>query len=632
MRFFISRKRTFVVIQVMLLSLLISGSLKILGLLEALDNRCLGLFYYVREMRAFGGRPSAPDKGVVVVAIDDATLHSLDRHALRYDDYAQLLRAARLGGARAIGLDVSLSESDGGEDARLARELDKVILPYWLGKRKSVSELRRYPDSLLQENAAALGYVNPSYRRAGSEIQLLCGPHGGCSFPLAVLAVAAQKKPSDVQEDGYTVRVGPFQLPMERDHFFWINYFSPRFLEPGAGRHQISAADVLSGRIPPDAFHEKIVLIGETHRDTPHTVETPVGRLARVQVFANVISASLKGKFMARRSGALSAALLVALVVLTSLTVSRLRPVYSLFLFAPAPLAVICIGCSVFARWHYGMDTPLLLVGMSAAFTMMMSYVSYEHSEEVIALSAYIAPAVRRKIVRKIADAAQRIPIEGERKELSILFADLRGFTALSQKMDARETVALLNEYFDAVVPVIAMDGHEGTIDKFMGDGILTFFGDPYPFPDNPQRAVRTALAMREAFNRHYASWVSSGRLSGDASIGLGIGIATGPVVVGNIGCTIIRRMDYTVVGDAVNLAAALQGIAGGGQILLDRCTADLVREGFESCLIGTRQWKKITFEVHELIGPLEGEKTGGLPAAEPSGPEHGSLSDYQVS
>ena len=621
MRFVISRRKLFVTIQVVILALLGSFVLKSAGLLVPLDNYCLRFFYCVREWPGFRGRPAYPHKDVVVVGVDDAFFSQLGRSSLTCKDYLDLLRAVRKGGAKAVGLDVLLSEGDGGQDKELAAELDNVVLPYVLvrsGGKAPNSPNRYEPTPVLKGAAAGLGYWNPRYKRAGCRMQLVyeATDEIKISFPLAVLAVYAGKKPRDVEVDDFRVRVGKFELPVEEDHTFWVNYFPVDYLGTRESEHQISAVQVLAGTARPDVFKDKLVLIGRTDRDAPRYVPTPVdksgrmGKFSEVQIFANVLSTMLdgfvEGQFIGPQRRLISALLLTALIMVTCLFVLVLRPIYSIAVFAVEVLASIYGGCLLFTWWNCVADLPLLLSGVTQAFGLMMIYVAYRREDEVTALSAYIAPAVRRRIV----DSSRRIPLEGERKELTILFADLRGFTAMSHRMDdPRATVVLLNEYFDAIVPIIGAEGREGTVDKLMGDGLLAFFGEPIPFRDSPQRAASTALAMQAAFRQMYAQWATAGRLppaeKQDKPLGLGIAIATGPVIVGNIGCTSRRLMNYTVIGDAVNMASGLQRMAERGQILIDQRTADLLAaDGFPTRRIGPCNLKGVTVEAYELLGP----------------------------
>ena len=166
-----------------------------------------------------------------------------------------------------------------------------------------------------------------------------------------------------------------------------------------------------------------------------------------------------------------------------------------------------------------------------------------------------------------------------KRKNLTIFFVDIRGFTSLSEKMEPEELLNLLNEYFSEMIQIIFDCG--GTVGKFMGDGIMGFFGDPEEYPDHAQRAINMALKMQgrvKELNEESLFW-------GDFPLSIGIGINTGYITVGNIGPE--NHQDYTVIGRHVNLAARLEQEAKPGQILISQRTYNLVKEAIKVEKIG---------------------------------------------
>ena len=168
-------------------------------------------------------------------------------------------------------------------------------------------------------------------------------------------------------------------------------------------------------------------------------------------------------------------------------------------------------------------------------------------------------------IVEKILANPDQVHLGGENQTVTILFADVRGFTRMSEKMEPQEVVELLNEYFTEMTDLVFENG--GTLDKYLGDGLMAVFGAPLTKPDDAVRAVKTAVEMQKALDRLNRDWEASGQ----RSLKIGLGINTGPVTAGNIGSA--RRMDYTVIGDAVNIASRLCANAAGGQILISEST-----------------------------------------------------------
>jgi len=168
-------------------------------------------------------------------------------------------------------------------------------------------------------------------------------------------------------------------------------------------------------------------------------------------------------------------------------------------------------------------------------------------------------------IVEKILANPDQIHLGGENQTATIMFTDIRGFTRMAEKMEPQQVVELLNEYFTEMTDLIFENG--GTLDKYLGDGIMAVFGAPITKPDDPARSVKTAIEMQRAMARLNRDWEARGQ----PALRAGIGVNTGAVTAGNIGST--KRMDYTVIGDAVNLASRLCANAAGGQILVSEST-----------------------------------------------------------
>jgi class 3 adenylate cyclase len=181
---------------------------------------------------------------------------------------------------------------------------------------------------------------------------------------------------------------------------------------------------------------------------------------------------------------------------------------------------------------------------------------------------------LRRYVSPQVADAILQgdAPVEfsSNRRNLTILYCDIRGFTEVSERMEPEELVDALNEYFSAMTDLVFSNG--GTLDKYLGDGILAFFGDPIPFEDHAERAVATAFEMLSEVEKLRGRWMRS-----EEELSIGVGISTGYVTVGNIGST--TRTDYTVIGNHVNVAARLADAAMPGQILASERTAASIQD-----------------------------------------------------
>ncbi|MCH8206424.1 MAG: HAMP domain-containing protein [Chloroflexi bacterium] len=226
-----------------------------------------------------------------------------------------------------------------------------------------------------------------------------------------------------------------------------------------------------------------------------------------------------------------------------------------------------------------------------------------EELERVTRLKRYLSPQVAKAIVggETEVDAASR------RQQLTVFFSDIRGFTAMSERVEPEELVDVLNQYLDEMTQIVFK--HGGTLDKYVGDALMVFFGDPVPYEDHAERAVRCGLEMLERLPELQQRWFART----EETLGIGVGIATGYVTVGNIGST--ARLDYTVMGNNVNLASRLAGRAGAGQILVSERTLTAVRELVDSKEMDQVELKGVSrptkiFEIMAKGTRIDGEAT----------------------
>jgi adenylate cyclase len=204
---------------------------------------------------------------------------------------------------------------------------------------------------------------------------------------------------------------------------------------------------------------------------------------------------------------------------------------------------------------------------------------------------------VAREVVEEILKDPESMALRGERREVTVLFCDVRGFTPLSERLSPEEVVLLLNDFYTLMIETTFK--HDGTLDKFMGDAVMAIFGAPIAHPDHSARAVLTALAMREGI----AGLNEKRAREGKEGVSIGIGVSAGEAVAGTVGTE--ERMEYTVIGDSVNLAARLESNARPGQILISQRTWDRVRGVVEVRALGPVKvkGKEEQVEVYEVLG-----------------------------
>jgi adenylate cyclase len=224
---------------------------------------------------------------------------------------------------------------------------------------------------------------------------------------------------------------------------------------------------------------------------------------------------------------------------------------------------------------HADFDTPLQVTsrdefGAVAKAVNIMAAGLKERDRVKSTFAHYVSQQVMDSILKSGAE----IKLSGDRRRITVLFCDLRGFSTMSEKLQPEKVVAILNDYFEAMVEVIF--NNNGTLDKFIGDGIMVIFGAPEDDQNQEEHAVKTAIGMQRELSRVAKKWESEG-----INLRIGVGVNSGPAVVGNIGA--VRRMDYTAIGDTVNLASRLESATKelGVGILISEYTYNALRGMF---------------------------------------------------
>lgn len=369
------------------------------------------------------------------------------------------------------------------------------------------------------------------------------------------------------------LRLGPLSLPVDRFSRLLVNYLGP----PGAFP-VYSAADVLAGRLPPEAFKDRLVMVGATAVGIYDLRVTPFsGVCPGVEIQATVMDNILRGSFLEQPLGGRLPVLglLVALGLFLGVALPRLPATQSFLLAFYLSGGYLVGNYLLFRHWGWQVDLfyPLLEIALVYTGVTVQRFLAEEQERARLkkAFQSYVAPAVVEEIIRH----PESLKLGGERRELSLLFCDIRGFTTLSETLEPEQLVAVLHDFLNPMSEIIVQ--HGGTLDKYMGDAIMALFGAPLRMEDHAPRACRAALAMVATLQRLDREWAGMGR----PPLNIGIGINTGPVAVGNMGSD--RLFDYTAVGDHVNLASRLEGLNKyyATNILVSEYTVDRLGEGF---------------------------------------------------
>lgn len=341
-----------------------------------------------------------------------------------------------------------------------------------------------------------------------------------------------------------------------------------------------SFIDVVEDRVPANVFEDKIVLVGLMNSLAEMDLhQTPVSagrRMAGVEIQANIVHTLLNHSALTpqTRAGTILAVILPALLSGVVLMLVEAVPgaIFTLLLAA----AYFGFTISQFNRGVLlNVFFPYLTIFVSYAMVTATRFAGEraERRQVTDIFGRFVSAEVRNEIMTLAMQNPDLIRPGGGQKEISVLFADIRGFTTISENLSPPEVVEILNLYLDSMEAEVFKE--EGTIDKYTGDGMMVLFGAPLTQADHALRAVRAALAMQKA-----AAGVSQSRGEVQWPVAYGIGIATGMAVVGHIGSK--RRLDYTAIGDTVNLSARIEGKAPPGAVLISQNTYEAVKDRVE--------------------------------------------------
>lgn len=335
----------------------------------------------------------------------------------------------------------------------------------------------------------------------------------------------------------------------------------------------ISAADVLNNETDLSELEGAIVLVGTSAIGLADLRATPVGtQFPGVEVHASIIQALLTGEFPFRPEweAGLTLSILVFLGALLSLWLPRLGPVAAILL-SSITLAIVVLGN--FYLWHvHKLELPIastgLLILVLTILNLAYGYLRENASKRL--LKGMFNQYVPQAHIDRMLDDPEAYQFSGDSKELTVLFADIRSFTTISENLSAADLKSMLNQYFTPITKIIF--DHDGTIDKYVGDMVMAFWGAPIDDSEHAQKGILSALEMQKATLELSRDFVSRGL----PEIKIGIGLNTGVMNVGDMGSS--YRRAYTVLGDAVNLGSRLESITKfyGADILVGEKTAEL--------------------------------------------------------
>ena len=574
--------------------------------LQALEVRTLDWRFLFR------GPEGEPSKEIALVLVEDEA--DLDyRSPIPRRHLA--LTLSHLSEARLVGLDVILDkpsfDTDGDELLRqaLSRAGNVIAVSYL----EDGSEQEPHPffrDALLD-----VGYATFS---TGTDVEIVRrGTLVWDTDDGKALSLAASLYARVVGVDVEAVRRGEVSLlseSMDTGESLLINYNAPPNAVNRARENSLPGGFtvcpshlVAAGVYPPQFFRDKIVLVGTGMSDAPDRFRTPFfagaygyEKMLGVEVHAHFLQTLMSGEFLQSTGVALAVLMGFLLALVVSGSVFYADVLKSAGVVTLLTLALWIGGFALFSTQN--LVLPLLLpsmamaigYGATTAYHALTEGREKRHTRELF--ERYLSPDV----IEEFMQDQSYWELGGKTMEITVMFADLEGFTPLSEQLAPDELVNLINRYLTEMSQIVLDE--EGTIDKYEGDLIMAFFGAPIPSPDHATQACRAALKMQARMEELRAQWKAEGL----PELRVRIGLHSGPAVVGNMGSDM--RFNYTVMGDTVNLASRLEGANKdfGTYTLVSAATKELVQsDGLSFRALGETQVKGMSGAV-EVFEPKE--------------------------
>jgi adenylate cyclase len=318
------------------------------------------------------------------------------------------------------------------------------------------------------------------------------------------------------------------------------------------------------------AVGNKILMVGPFSKGIAEDEKTtPYGLMFGVEIHANALNTILMNNFLYHISEWANALILLAMALLTAFMASRLPTVWSLVLSVVLAVVFFFAVMLIFDLYNQIITLSTPILGVLLSFLAVIVYRIMTEEKDKRRIRDMFSTYVSRRVVDQIINNPPELG--GQNKDLTVLFSDIRGFTTLSETMSPQALVNHLNEYLTAMTGIILE--YEGTLDKYVGDEIMCFWGAPLPQEDHAMLACQSALRQMEVLRQLNESWPPERKLN------IGIGINSGIMLVGNMGS--LQRMDYTLTGDNVNLGARLEGTNKSyfTNIIMSEYTYGLVRD-----------------------------------------------------
>ncbi len=561
-----------------------------LGFLQNLENRSIDYRFMLRGQ-------IAPSDKIVIVTADEESFKVLGRWPWPRSTHAKLIDILNNAGAKAIVFDILFSEPDKEHPeadralAEAARRSGKVVFCSMYQMEHGMPVNPIMPIRLLKD-AAPTGFSNiwPELDGVTRKAALMMQYQDNMlpSLSMQGLSIYTGKSPKQVLAyHGITLSDTINEIPLN----FYGGYESFKY---------ISFYKAVTGEVPAGEFKDKIVLIGGTAAGLFDFKAMPFSpTYPGVEVHATAMSNILRDDFLDSAPWWLTLLLVLFFATCAGWALSGLQALYGALSCLAMFIGYYAACCLFFSKAHYDLEAAAPLLSLALSYGAVVFYRFMTEEKEKRKIKNTIGHYINRQLLEKVLADPGLLKLGGDRKNLSVLFSDIRGFTTISESMKPEEVVPLLNEYLSKMVDVVFRN--DGTLDKFIGDAVMAFWGAPVPDELHPRKAVMCAIEMIEELKLLQEKW----RREGKPVIEIGIGVNTGDMVVGNMGSG--QKMEYTVIGDNVNLGSRLEGLNKEyhTRIIVSEATFLAVQDLVEAQLLGSVKVKGKTKEVtiYQILG-----------------------------
>lgn len=613
------------------------------GWLDAAEYKALDFQF----RRAADPRQAHPD--LVAVMVDEASIGAIGRWPWKRDTHAYAVRFLRAAGAKLVAFDINFPEADACDpdlDAVLAAaigEAGNVLLPVRLDSGSPPSagtppesfgvRVRRssdayadagtgspgygrveFPIPSLRDAAGSFGFNNLSPDPDGTTRHLpLLADAGSQTVPSLALAAFLQATGArELIRTGTDLTVGTTRIPLEAGDRLLINWHGS--WEQSPYRSYSYGLLVQSGHrlakglpplINPALFKNAIVFVGSNAAGTFDLRVTPPSPIAPgVLIHMAALDDLLQGRFVTRETFSTVAGLTLLLCLSTAgLFAAIARAQWQVLAIGALAVGYLLAATATFSLWHRWIPTVMPLGAQALTFAGLatLEYWTEGRMRRQIrnAFNTYMSPEVVDEIMRR----PDLITLGGEQRCCTVMFVDIAGFTTISEQLEPAALLQLLNRLLTTMTGVIRR--HRGNVNKYLGDGLMAMFGAPLMDGDHAALACRAAASIQDELAAVRAGLEAEGY----PRMAVRIGLTTGPLIVGNVGAP--DRLEYTVIGDTVNLASRLEGANKfyGTSVLLSEDTWEAARDEFAArpvdCLRVKGKTQPVT--VYELIGSRTG-------------------------